>query len=196
MTVSKKREKEGENPTVCVFCASSDHVAEIYIQNAHRLASAMVSHGLTLVYGGGNNGLMGELSAALHRENGRITGVITQELKNLGYAYDGVDEMIVTGSMRERKSVMENLADAFIALPGGFGTLEELLEIITFKQLGLHNKPIVILNVNGFFDNLLKQFETGYSENFIDPYCRHLYYITDNADECLDYIGNCFGLRR
>ncbi|MBN1293847.1 MAG: TIGR00730 family Rossman fold protein [Candidatus Latescibacteria bacterium] len=190
MTAFSTHKYERSNPSVCVFCASSDHVAEIYTRTARSLASAMVSQGLTLVYGGGNNGLMGELSAEMYRNNGRIVGVITQELKNLGYAYEGADEMIVTRSMRERKSVMEDLADAFISLPGGFGTLEELLEIITFKQLGLHKKPIVILNVNGFFNNLLRQFETGYKENFIDTDCRDIYFITENVEEGIDYIGN------
>jgi len=153
------------------------------------LGHEMVSRHMTLIYGGGNNGLMGTLSEKIHERGGHIIGVITNELMNLGYAYEGADEMIVAGGMRERKAVMDSLADGFIGFPGGYGTLEELLEIITLKQLGLHDKPIVILNVHGFFNNLLKQFETGFSERFIAEECRSLYYVTDDVGEALEYIG-------
>jgi len=190
VATSNTNSEQTQHPSVCVFCASSDHVGDIYNRSAENLGHSMVSRHMTLVYGGGNNGLMGTLSEKMHERGGRIIGVITNELKNLGYAYEGVDEMIVTGGMRERKAVMESLANGFIGFPGGYGTLEELLEIITLKQLGLHNKPIVILNVHGFFDNLLKQFETGFSENFIDEECRKLYYVTDDVGEALEYIGD------
>ena len=189
MTKSYTNREQTKHLSICVFCASSDHVGDIYNRSAEKLGHAMVSRHMTLIYGGGNNGLMGTLSEKMHEHGGRIVGVITNELKNLGYAYSGADELIVTGGMRERKAVMESLSDGFIGFPGGYGTLEELLEIITHKQLGLHNKPIVILNVHGFFDNLLKQFETGFSENFIAEECRSLYFVTDDVDEALEYIG-------
>ena len=173
---------------ICVFCASSDHIAEEYVQAALKLGEAMASRGFTLIYGGGNNGLMGYLSASVDAHGGRIVGVITRSLKELGYAYDGVDEMIVTDGLGERKAIMESSAHGFICLPGGFGTLEELLEIITSKQLGFHSKPIVLLNVLGYFDNLLRQLETAYSERFIEESCRELYYVTKSITDALEHI--------
>ena len=174
---------------ICVFCASSDHIAEHYYQTAQALGEMMASRDMTLIYGGGNNGLMGYLSAAMFDKGGKIVGVITRGLKELGYAYEDADEMIVTDGMRERKAIMESRADGFIGLPGGFGTLEELLEIITLKQLGFHEKPIVILNINGFFDNLLRQFETGFTENFVDDSCRELYYVAEDVEDAVEYIS-------
>lgn len=193
MATSYTNSEQTKHLSVCVFCASSDHIGDIYNRSVEKLGYAMVSRHMTLIYGGGNNGLMGTLSETMHESGGRIVGVITNELKNLGYAYEGADELIVTGGMRERKAVMESLANGFIGFPGGYGTLEELLEIITLKQLGLHNKPIVILNVHGFFDNLLKQFDTGFTEHFIAEEFRSLYYVTDDAGEALDYIGGYRG---
>ena len=182
------RERHTKSFTVCVFCASSDHIPEHYIELAGELARKMYARGMNLVYGGGNNGLMGVLSRELHDLGGRITGVIPLGLKDLGYAYEGADEIIVTDGLRERKAVMEERADGFIGLPGGFGTIEEMVEVITLRQLHLHEKPIVILNVNGFYDGLLRQFETGYRERFIFEECRAHYLVTDSVDEALDHI--------
>lgn len=174
--------------SVCVFCASSDQVSEVYGRAARDLGAGMVSRGMVLVYGGGNNGLMGILSEAVHTGGGRIIGVIPRRLKDLGFAYKDADEMLVTDGMRERKAIMEERADGFIGLPGGFGTLEEMLEIVTLKQLEMHDKPIVFLNVNGYFDGLLLQFEKGYKELFIGEEFRRLYYVTDSVGEGLEYI--------
>jgi len=172
----------------CVFCASSDHVSGIYDQTARDLGSGMAARDIVLVYGGGNNGLMGVLSETVHTKGGRVIGVIPRRLKERGFAYHGADEMIVTDGMRERKAIMEERADGFIGLPGGFGTLEEMLEIITLKQLEMHEKPVVFLNINGFFDGLLAQFERAYMERFIGEDCRSLYHVTDSVDEALSYI--------
>ena len=187
--IHMKKVKTYDSIPVCVFCASSDHIDEKYILTAVELGYAMALRGMPLIYGGGNNGLMGCLSGAVYERGGKIVGVITRSLKELGYAYDGADEMIVTDGMRERKAIMESRAGGFIGLPGGFGTLEELLEIITLKQLGFHRKPIVILNDHGFFDNLLDQFETGYAEHFVDENERKLYYVTGDIAEALDVIS-------
>ena len=177
-----------DNLSVCVFCASSDFVPEVYGSAACDLGAGMVSRGMSLVYGGGNNGLMGILSEAVHAGGGRIIGVIPRRLKDLGFAYKDADEMLVTDGMRERKAIMEERADGFIGLPGGFGTLEEMLEIVTLKQLEMHDKPIVFLNVNGYFDGLLLQFERGFKELFIGEEFRRLYYVTDSVGEGLEYI--------
>ena len=188
MTKSNRKKSQHETTAICVFCASSDHVAEEYVTVAGKLGKAMASREITLVYGGGNNGLMGDLSASMHANGGRIIGVITRGLKELGYAFDGIDELIVTDGIRERKAIMESRAHGFIGLPGGFGTLEELLEILTLKQLGFHAKPVVLLNVHGFFDNLLQQFETAYSERFIEESCRGLYHVTASITDALEYV--------
>jgi uncharacterized protein (TIGR00730 family) len=177
-----------KNLSVCVFCASSDHVPRRYTDLARDLGQKMHARGMHLVYGGGNNGLMGVLSRELHDLGRRIIGVIPLGLKDMGYAYEGADEIVVTDGMRERKAVMEERADGFIGLPGGFGTIEELVEVITLRQLHLHDKPIVLLNVDGFYDGLLRQFETGYRERFIFEECRALYLVTGSVDEALDHI--------
>ena len=174
---------------ICVFCASSDHVDTVYTGVARELGIEMASRGMTLVYGGGNNGLMGVLSKELHDRGGTVIGVIPELLKGLGYAYAGADEMVVTDGMRERKAVMEERADGFICLPGGFGTLEEILEIITLRQLGFHNKPVVIINRDGFFDGLLSQFERAFGDRFVHEKHRALYHITDDVADALDQIS-------
>ncbi|MFA6472684.1 MAG: TIGR00730 family Rossman fold protein, partial [Candidatus Latescibacterota bacterium] len=119
---------------------------------------------------------------------GKITGVIPLTLKELGYAYEQADQIIVTDGLRERKAVMEERADGFLGLPGGYGTLEEMIEIITLKQLNMHTKPIVFLNINSFFNGLLNQFETGYREGFISDECRRLYLVTDSIEEALEHL--------
>ena len=119
---------------VCVFAASSNAVDRIYTEAARRLGTGLAKHGYTLVYGGGNNGLMGSMARAAHAQGGRVVGVIPDRLRGLELAYEGCDELIVTADLRRRKGVMERRADAFIALPGGFGTLEETLEILTWTH--------------------------------------------------------------
>ncbi len=177
-------------PSVCVFCASSDHVPDIYMDSARKLGVEIAARGMRLIYGGGNNGLMGVLSESVHVNGGDVIGVITGDLKDLGYAYKDVDEMIVAGDMRDRKAIMEQRADGFIGLAGGFGTLEEMLEIITLKQLEIHNKPIVLLNTGEFFSGLLDQFEKAYEENFIGQECRELYHVTSSVKSALEYIAD------
>lgn len=174
---------------VCVFCASSDNVSEKYMDIARELGRALAARGWELVYGGGNNGLMGVLASEMHLMGGRITGVIPAALKDRGWAYAGVDEIVVTDGLRERKAIMEARADAFIGLPGGFGTLEEMLEIITLRQLGMHDKPIVFLNADDFFGGLFAQFEKGYRERFIAVECKKLFHIAYSVTEALDCIG-------
>lgn len=176
------------NLTVCVFCASSDTVPERYVEAARSLGRGMAALGMHLVYGGGNNGLMGILAEEIHRCGERITGVIPLALKDLGYAYEKADEIIVTDGLRERKAVMEERADCFIGLPGGFGTIEEMIEIIALKQLGMHTKPIVFLNIGGFFDHLFEQFEHGYRERFIPEGCRTLYTVAGDVSQALDAV--------
>ena len=176
--------------TVCVFCASSDDVSARYVETARELGRGLAARGWSLVYGGGNNGLMGVLAAEMHRLDAHITGVIPVALRDRGWAYEGVDEIVVTDGLRERKAIMEARADAFVGMPGGFGTLEEMLEIITLRQLGMHDKPIVFIDIDGFFGGILDQFETGYRESFIAEECRKLYHVVSSVGDALDYLSH------
>jgi uncharacterized protein (TIGR00730 family) len=129
--------------SVCVFCASAGGLPEEYRQAARELGRELAVRGHRLVYGGGNVGLMGEVARSVHEHGGTVVGVIPQGLVDRELAYDPADELLVTGTLRERKAEMDARADAFVALPGGFGTLEELLEVLTLRQLRLHDRPIV-----------------------------------------------------
>jgi uncharacterized protein (TIGR00730 family) len=174
--------------TICVYCSSSNRVPEPYLEAARELAAAMVRDGYDLVYGGADAGIMGLVAAEVHRHGGRVYGIIPQKLADKGLAWSGVDECVITADMRDRKRVMEERASAFICLPGGFGTLEELLEIITLKQLQYHNKAIVLLNTRGFFDTLLELFTRIYNEKFAKPEFESLYSLAANVDDALQYI--------
>ena len=173
---------------ICVYAASSDAVAPVYTEAAQTLGTALARHGHTLIYGAGNIGLMGVIARAVHAHGGRVVGVIPEKLRDLELAYREADELIVTTDMRERKALMERRADAFITLPGGFGTLEEILEVIVLKQLWYHDKPLVFLNINGIYDGLLRFFDRLIEEHFIKDTHRDLYYLADDPEGALDYI--------
>jgi uncharacterized protein (TIGR00730 family) len=174
--------------TICVYSSSSDAVSEHYFEAAEELGSLIGERRYTMIYGAGNIGLMGRLALAVHQHGGNVIGVIPEYLNNFGLAYEAADEIIVTTGMRERKAVMEQRADAFIALPGGFGTLEEMLEVLTLKQLQLHRKPIVFINTLNFYEKLFQQFEHLFRESFAKEDQRKLYAIAANAHEALTYI--------
>jgi uncharacterized protein (TIGR00730 family) len=174
--------------TICVYSSSSDAVSEHYFEAARELGNLIGERQYTMIYGAGNIGLMGRLALAVHQHGGKVVGVIPEYLNNFGLAYEAADEIIVTTDMRERKAVMEQRADAFIGLPGGFGTLEEMLEVITLKQLQLHRKPIVFINTLNFYEKLFQQFEHMFRESFAKEDQRKLYAIVPNAHEALTYI--------
>lgn len=174
--------------TICVYSSSSDAVSEQYFEAARELGGLIGERQYTMIYGAGNIGLMGRLAQAVHQHGGKVIGVITEYLNNFGLAYEAADEIIVTTGMRERKAVMEQRADAFIALPGGFGTLEEMLEVLTLKQLQLHRKPIVFINTLNFYEKLFQLFEHMFRESFAKKDQRKLYAIVPNAKEALAYI--------
>jgi len=178
------------NKVICVYSSSSQSIDEVYFNAARELGSKIAKRGDTFLFGGGLTGLMGTCARAVHKNNGKVVGIIPKALNIKGVVYENCDELVETSSVRERKAKMDELSDSFIALPGGYGTLEELLEIITLKQLKYHNKPIVIINTNGFFDFLIKQFERTINENFAKKECRDLYYVTDNIDKAINYIDN------
>lgn len=173
-----------------MYSSSSSIVDREYFQAAHDLGTQMAKRNMGLIFGGGVVGLMGETARAVHDSGGEVVGVIPKLLNEKGIVYDYCDELIVTKGLRERKAIMDEKADAFIALPGGFGTLEELLEIITLKQLRYHNKPIVVLNVNGFYDGLIGVFENIIQLNFAKKNSLDLYYVAQDPKDALFYIEN------
>lgn len=175
--------------TICVYCSSSNHIDAIYPEVAEALGRALGERGHTLVYGGGNVGLMGVLARTLHEQGGRVIGVIPEKLKEKeGIAYGVADELIVTKTMRERKKVMYTRADGFVVLPGGYGTLEEFMEVLTLRQLGYHQRPIALVNTNGFFDPLLAFFERLYDERFARTRSEELVHIASGPTDALDLI--------
>ncbi|TCL69328.1 hypothetical protein EDC14_101225 [Hydrogenispora ethanolica] len=178
------------NQVICVYSSSSCAIAEEYFKVAAELGREIALRKDVMLYGGGLLGLMGAVAKAVHKERGKVIGVIPTALNVKGVVYENCDELVVTATLRERKAIMDSRSDAFIALPGGYGTLEELLEIITLKQLRYHQKPIVILNSCGFYDKLLEQFESSITQSFAKPECRHLYFVTDRVSEALRYIDN------
>jgi hypothetical protein len=172
---------------LCIYCSSSNAVDTVYFQAARRVGHQLAARGDTLIYGGADIGLMGTLARAVSEGGGHVTGVMPEALRAKRITYDDADRIIITRDMRTRKATMARYADAFVALPGGFGTLEELFEILTERQLEIHRKPIVILNVHGFYDPLLALFEHIYRERFARR-LDDLYYVADAPDAVFAYL--------
>lgn len=177
-----------QGASICVFCSSSNAVASEYFAAATEFGAALAKRGLTLVYGGGQVGLMGAVARAVHQHGGKVIGVIPGYLRTRELAYEASDELLVTPDLRARKAAMEARADAFVALPGGFGTLEEIIEVLTLKQLGRHHKPIAFLNTNGFFDPLLAQFERLFAEQFTKPDYRAYYHVAPTVPDLFHHL--------
>lgn len=175
---------------ICVYSSSSEKLHDKYYDAASEIGKKMAQRGDTLVFGAGMVGTMGAMARAVKSGNGKIIGVIPKVLNKKGIVYEFCDELYETPDMRSRKKLLEENADAFVALPGGFGTFEELLEIITGKQLGYHDKPIVIFNLDGYYDALLEQFEQCYEQNFTKKIFSELYFIANNIDAIFEYIDN------
>ena len=174
---------------VCVYCSSSNHIDSIYTEVATDMGRLLAERGHTLVYGGGNVGLMGIMARVLHEAGGRVVGVIPEKLKTKeGVAYDVADELIVTKTMRERKKIMYTRADGFAVLPGGYGTLEEFMEVLTLKQLDYHQRPIMLVNTDGFFDPLLAFFDRLYEAGFARTRSNELAHPVGSPAEALDLI--------
>ena len=173
---------------VTVFCGSSNHVDAKYFEAARELGVKLVKRGWSLVYGGGSVGLMGMLSRTMLEQGGRVTGVIPRVLLDLGVGETAVTELIVTDGLRDRKAIMDERGDAFVALPGGIGTLEEVLEALTLKQLGYHRKAIAVLDLDGFFGPLWQQFQRGIDLGFIKPEFLDLWYPAPDVDSLLRYL--------
>lgn len=173
---------------ICVFSSSSNAIADVYVAEAVDLARLIGQSRFCLINGGSNVGLMDVITREAGKNGAKTIGVIPEKLRDFNLASIHAHEIIVSGDMMERKFKMRELSDAFIALAGGFGTLEEILEVITLKQLGYHSKAIVFINTNGFYDDLFRQFEKSFSEKFAKENYRRLYFIAENSAEAMDYI--------
>ncbi|WP_336524787.1 TIGR00730 family Rossman fold protein [Bacteroides acidifaciens] len=174
--------------SVCVYSASSTKIDAVYFQAAEALGRLLAGHRIRLINGAGNLGLMRSVADAVLKNGGEVTGVIPHFMVEQNWHHTGLTELIEVESMHERKQEMANLSDGIIALPGGCGTLEELLEIITWKQLGLYLNPIIVLNVNGFFDPLLEMFEKAIEENFMRQQHRDIWKVARTPEEAVELL--------
>jgi uncharacterized protein (TIGR00730 family) len=170
---------------VCVFAASSNRIDEVYANAASELGKLLAEAGMNIIYGGGGIGLMGKLADAALKEGGHVTGVIPGFMKEEGWGHETVTEMIVTGDMGDRKKMMFSKADAVIALPGGIGTLEELTEAMTLKQLGIYKGPIIILNTSGFYNSFIDFLDQMISGNFLRLQHKDIWEVVNTPSEAL-----------
>ena len=173
---------------ICVFCGSRTGNASIYADETRRLGALMARRGFGLVFGAGHVGLMGVLADAVRADGGDTIGVIPQALVARELAHQSLTDLRVVESMHDRKALMAGLSDAFLALPGGYGTLDELFEILTWSQLGFHHKPIGMLNVDGFFDPLLAWIDRAIAADFVKGKNRELLMVETDVERMLDRI--------
>lgn len=175
---------------ICVYGAASPTIDPEYIQKVEIMGKEMVARGHSLVFGGGGNGLMGAAARGVRDAGGYILGVIPKffDEENVEAICDFCDELIQPDTMRQRKQIMEDNSDAFIVTPGGIGTFEEFFEILTLKQLCRHNKPIVLYNLKGYYNELNQVMEESIKKNFIRDNCRELYQITDDLEQLFAYV--------
>lgn len=174
---------------ICVYGASSTTIDPSYIYDGEKLGKVMAERGHSLVFGGGANGLMGAVARGVHYVGKtEIIGIAPSFFNVDGILYEHCTEFIYPDTMRERKKVMDEMSDAFIVTPGGIGTFDEFFEILTLKQLRRHNKPIAILNTNGYYDHLRSFLQNGIDENFLAEECNKLFFMSDDAEEICNYI--------
>lgn len=174
--------------SVCVYCASSSKVDAVYFEAAEQLGRLLAQHQLHCIYGAGNQGLMGAIANSVLDAGGNVTGIIPRFMYEEGWHYDRLQHIEITNSMHERKERMAALSNAVIALPGGCGTLEELLEIITWKQLGLYFNPIVILNTAGYYDPLLALLERAVEQNFMRAEHQKMWVVASTPQEAIEAL--------
>lgn len=181
---------EGGLKSVVVYCASSAHIHDVYFDAAKQLGKALAENRITCITGAGKQGLMGAVNDSVLRHGGTARGIIPQFMIDSGWCHPRLTELLVTPGMHERKSLMAQQSDAAIALPGGLGTLEELAEILTWKQLGLYKKPVIIFNVNGYYDALLAMFDKMTDEKFLNADYRNMWRVVSSSDEVIDCLRN------
>jgi uncharacterized protein (TIGR00730 family) len=175
--------------TLCVFCGSSAGARPVYADAARELGEALVARDITLVFGGGRVGMMGEIARTVLASGGRVVGVIPKALVRKEIEYEDLTELHVVESMHERKAMMAKRSDGFIAMPGGYGTFEEFCEVLTWSQLGFHHKPVALLNVAGYYDGLLALFDHAVAEAFVRPLHRTLVIAERDPVALLDRLA-------
>ena len=173
---------------VCVFCASSPKIDEVYFQAAYELGRILAGNGTEVNYGGGAVGLMGKLADSVMENGGEITGIIPVFMDEMKWAHENITNLVVVNDMHERKRMMIRDTDAVIALPGGIGTLEELAEVITLKQLGQYVKPVIILNTNGFYNDFILLLHRMIEEKFMHPIHQNIWQVVETPAEVLPAI--------
>ncbi|WP_447969090.1 LOG family protein [Nitrospira sp. M1] len=178
---------------LCVFCGSTTGSQTAYEQTTRQLGQLLVQHGIGLVYGGGNIGLMGVIAETVLKEGGEVIGIIPAALAEKELAFQEVTDLRIVQTMHERKALMEQLSNGFIALPGGYGTLEEICEMVTWAQLGIHHKPCGILNVEGFYDPLLAFMDHQVQEGFVTSVNRSLIIKAEDPRQLLDQMNEKAG---
>ncbi len=174
--------------SVCVYCASSPKTGKCYEEAAAQLGERLANEGIQIINGAGKTGLMRTLSDAALAKGGTVTGIIPQFMVEQGWHNENLTKLIVTGTIHERKQLMASMSDAAIALPGGCGTMEELLEIITWKQLGLYTKPVIMLNIDSFYDPLIEMLERAIQQQFMREQHRALWAVAANPAQALDIL--------
>lgn len=172
---------------ICIYCGSSDGNNTSVLETAEAFGKILAENNIGLIYGGSSLGVMGRLADSVMESGGKVTGVIPKGLFRKEVAHQGITELITVADMHERKSTMADLADAFVALPGGFGTLEELFEIITWNQIGIFSKPVVIYNVDDYFNPLIRMMDSCVIAGFIKPENRNIVKIAETTEECLRF---------
>jgi len=175
---------------ITVFCASSFGTEKIYEEQAILVGKTLAEQNIELVYGGANVGLMGAVADGALNVGGKVIGVLPNFLRSKEIAHLGLTELVLVESMHERKTKMNDLCDGVIALPGGFGTLEELFEMLTWAQLGLHKKPIAILNINGFYDSLIALLQTMTEKGLLKEVNQKMLLVSDSIDDLLEKMRN------
>lgn len=173
---------------VCVFCGSSDGASPVYLEAARHMGEEIARRGLGLVYGGGKVGLMGAVADAALAAGGEVVGVMPDALISKEIGHEGLTKLHVVGSMHERKKLMADLSDGFVALPGGYGTLEEFLEVLSWAQLSIHEKPCALLEVTGYWEPLTALFDRAVAEGFVRPNHRSLVLVGEDPGELLDLM--------
>lgn len=186
----EQTQKENTLKSIAVFCASSEGNDTLISEESYRLGKILAQRDINLIYGGSKLGLMGRLAAGSLENNGKVIGVIPNFLKTKEVVHPGLSELITTRDMHERKLKMHELSDGFIALPGGFGTFEELFEIITWGQLGLHTNPIGLLNINGFYDELIAMLKTMVRKELLKKENFDMLLIAEDIEELLEKMYN------
>lgn len=179
-----------DKKTLCIYCSSSNFLDGKFYKFAEEFGQAIGKNGYNMVYGGTTVGMMGVIANNALKNGSEVIGVIPERIASFGLKHPDLAKVIVTKDMRERKATMEKYADAFIALPGGFGTFEEIFEILVAKQLGYHKKPVIFYNFDGYYDNMFKMFETVYKNKFAKDNIKNIYTVISDISELYEYLKN------